>query len=713
LIDAAGNQVEVLVSASRMSVIDQKGSLFHIFVIKDIGHIKATQQALREKEAALIAAETINKTKSEFLANMSHEIRTPMNAIIGMNNLLLDTRLEPDQNEFATVVRDSAQSLLALINDILDFSKIEAGKIDLEEIDFTPVSVVEGSVELLASQAHAKGLSLMSFVSPRIPRVLKGDPARLRQLLLNLLSNAVKFTEEGEVVLRVQVEEEDEEKVVIFFSVTDTGIGLAAKGGKPKRRKKFFKKLFKPFTQADGKTTRQYGGTGLGLAISKRLVDLIGGKIGADSPGPGEGSTFWFRLPFARSGLPSASERENLNIAPLNGQRILLVADRSSDQEIFEGYLNAWGVQCRSVLGGETGERAIRKAAIKGRPYDVVIVGSGQIDADVSTFSLQTLNEDGVLEATRVMTLSNIHDKDWEASALELGFAACLSKPLSQEDLVNGLVDVVAPEVVKAQIPQTKKVSSESSDEEEPDAYDAMESGSLLLLVEDNVVNQKVARMQLKKMGFAVHAVGNGKEAVEAVSQVPYALILMDCQMPVMDGFEATRHIRKFDGARNRHIPIIAMTANAMKGDRERCLREGMDDYLSKPVSPEELAKKLAYWIPKSAGEMPPIEMIQLRQLFGNDDDVIRELLLHFLPATRGLLERLREAVDEDAEVATLSNMVYELKGACANMGASGMVRLTRRMERALTRNDYPEARATMDQLERMFERVGVFVEDF
>ncbi len=658
-------------------------------------------QVLEETRKTAMAS---SRMKSEFLANMSHEIRTPMNAIVGMNDLLMDTPLNEEQYEFAEIIRESSLSLLSLINDILDFSKIEADKIDIEEIDFNIVTVVEGSAELLATQAQEKGLSLMTYISPRIPRILRGDPGRLRQMLLNLISNAIKFTEEGEVVVRAHVESEAADRVIVHFSVTDTGIGL------PEGNKE---RLFEPFTQASRDTTRKYGGTGLGLAICKRLSELMGGGIGVES-GDGEGTSFWLRIPLwtRQTTLEEDDGSDRLDIEPLCNLRILTIMDRSTDHEILEKYFRSWGMFHRGVLGGEQGASVMRQTAKGKKPFDLVMISSGLTDVNPLALA-EDLQQDPPLGNTRLVALMDWEDKEFRELAPDAGFSGTITKPVRQSTLVNTLLELVHPEALSPRIEAiSDNIPTREAAKPEPDAYEALESGKLLLLVEDNPVNQKVTLLQLKKMGFAAHAVFNGKEALEAVSHLPYALILMDCQMPVMDGFEATHAIRKLDRASSRHIPIIAMTANAMKGDRERCLRAGMDDYLSKPVAPETLKEKLEYWIPKRSGETPPIEINQLRQLFGDDDEMIRELLQHFQPSARELLDKLWQSIQERDE-DQLIDSAFELKEACSNMGATGMGHLARNIEQGLNNDGWEKMGEMMNDMEETFQRIGVFVKEY
>jgi len=556
-------------------LIDTNSSLIgYVGTAEDVTEQRRTREELGlARDAALESA----RLKSEFLANMSHEIRTPMNAVLGMTSLLIDTELSPEQNEFASTAYSSAESLLNLLNDILDFSKIEAGKMAIDQEDFDLREIVELTLDVLAESAQAKGVELTGLLLPGTPVHLRGDALRIRQVLLNLVGNAVKFTEEGEIIVRVSVptvEGQNSGLTVVRFEVQDTGIGIAPET---------LRYLFQAFTQIDGSTTRKYGGTGLGLAISKRLVSLMGGDIDVTST-PGVGSTFWFDLTLEQARKPLAlAQNRPVNLGHVH---VLVVDDTVTNGLLLHYQLSGLGMRDEHASNAEDALHLIRRRAEEGDPFHLLILDLQMPGMDGLSLA-RVLETDPLTSGLRKIVLTSLGYRLDADTMREAGIAECLLKPIKQARLIEALtrvMDGVPLPATPATVSKTFAITS----------LERQEGPNFILLAEDNRVNQKVILLQLKKLGFYADVVNNGAEAVAATESGQYKLVLMDCQMPVMEGYEATQRIREreISGEYDR-LQIIALTANAMIGDREKCLAAGMDDYISKPLRIEDLSQAI------------------------------------------------------------------------------------------------------------------------
>ncbi len=661
---------------------------------RDVADRRRVQEELRRAKES---AEAASRAKSEFLANMSHEIRTPMNGVLGMTELALRAGPTREQREYLGAIKTSAEALLRVINDILDFSKIEAGKLDIESVDFSLRDTLAATLRTLALRAHEKGLELAWYVAPDVPDALVGDPVRLRQVLVNLAGNAVKFTGRGEVVVGTHAETVTGEGVALHFTVRDTGIGIP-----PDK----LEGIFAPFEQADGSTTRRFGGTGLGLTISARLAGMMGGRVWAEST-PGLGSTFHFLARFGRSVAPPPDRA----LAPteLKGLPVLVVDDNATNRRILHELLTSWEMRPTAVEGGEAALGALTGAEAAGRPYRLVVLDVQMPGMDGFALAEHIRQRYG---RVTIMMLTSVDQGGNVARCRSLNITAHLVKPVSPSDLLESIARAL-------RLSPAAPVPAEAVEQAPAPAP----SGLRVLLAEDNAINQAVAVAMLQREGHTVVVAGDGRQALEELARRPFDLVLMDVQMPEMDGFEATAALRALEGPSGRRTPVIALTAHAMKGDRERCLAAGMDGYVSKPIQPAELAREIAAARPRAAappvapsasrngrpapeGEPPPVlDRSGVLGRVGNDRQLLRQVADLFLGDCPRLLEAVRRA-SAGGDAPGLARAAHSLKGALGNLGAVTAATAALAAEDAGLRGDLAGAADTVTALE---EEAGRF----
>ena len=716
--------VTLVVTALR----DSEGQLTGFLgVSKDV---TTRKQAEEDLVKAKDAAEAATRAKSGFLAVMSHEIRTPMNGVMGMTNLLLDTELSSKQRRFAQTIQTSADSLLTIINDILDFSKIEAGKLTFETLDFDLREAVEGTLELMAERAQSKRIELVGFVHPDVPMQLRGDVGRLRQVLTNLVGNAIKFTEKGEVVIRVRKEHETATDAVLRFEVKDSGIGISPEDQA---------RLFQAFHQADGSTTRRYGGTGLGLAIARQLVELMHGQIHAESQ-PGQGSTFHFTVRLEKQLHPAAISPKHIFDA--STVRVLIVDDNPTNREILCQQFEGWRMHHASAADSEEALRLLRKTNPASDAFDLVILDMEMPGMDGLALA-RAIKSDAALGSIKLIMLTSLGNQLIGETLKATGIAACLIKPVKQSLLFDCIATTLAGQSAGVIRPVKPQLAEQSS-------VDRPSRNVRILVAEDNIINQQVALGQLEKLGYAADAVANGLESLEALQRIPYDIVFMDCMMPEMDGYEATAQIRLREQQRGvgfesrRPVHVIAMTANAMQGDREKCLAAGMNDYVSKPVRTAELRRALEQWQQDSAsssevdgaadathgtpathtsgamnlpseqrsGAEIPVDLERLIEVTSDSPDKLRRLVKNYLEQSDEMILSLDQAIQQGA-TQEIRHLAHKWGGSSSMCGMLAVVPSLGKLERMSEAEQLTGATKLHAETSKQLDRVRQFLNEY